>query len=206
MRGRERGREREGGRETESLEVLYTVFCNLVVFLFGSLVVLSSFLELCCYCLVWFVFAFVLLVITFPSDILVLQSRDMNENQNCWPSRDGLRIVHLNANHIYNKITDITTTLSNSGKPFHVFSLSESRLTINMPSCDLSIPGYSILRRDSKTNNETGLIIYINDILSYKHLSHLDQPGVEAVWLEIGFFQIYSDSGWFLLQKSRIPS
>ena len=56
-----------------------------------------------------------------------------------------------------------------------------------MPSCDLSIPGYSILRRDSKTNNETGLIIYINDILSYKHLSHLDQPGVEAVWLEIGF-------------------
>ena len=28
------------------------------------------------------------------------------------------------------------------------------------------------------------LIIYINDILSYKHLSHLDRPGVEAVWLE----------------------
>ena len=111
----------------------------------------------------------------------------MNENQNCWPTRDGLRIGHLNVNHIYNKITDITTTLSNSGKPFHVFGLSESRLTINMPSCDLSIPGYSILRRDSKANNETGLIIYINDILSYKHLSHLDQPGVEAVWLEIGF-------------------
>ena len=28
-------------------------------------------------------------------------------------------------------------------------------------------------------------MIYINDILCYKHLSHLDQPGVEAVWLEI---------------------
>ena len=107
------------------------------------------------------------------------------KTKNCWPSRDGLRTGHLNK--IYNKITDITTTLSNSGNPFHVFGLSESRLTINMPSCDLSIPGYSILRRDSKTNIETGLIIYINDILSYKHLSHLDQPGVEAVWLEIGF-------------------
>ena len=110
----------------------------------------------------------------------------MNENQNCWPSRDGLRIGHLNVNPIYNKITDITTTLSNSGEPFHVFWLSEWRLTINMLSCDLSVPGYSILRRDSKTNNETGLIIYTNDILCFKHLSHLDQPGVEAVWLEIG--------------------
>ena len=55
-----------------------------------------------------------------------------------------------------------------------------------MPSCDLSKPGYSILRRDSKTNNETGLIIYISDILSYKHL---DQPGVEAIWLEISIFK-----------------
>ena len=109
----------------------------------------------------------------------------MNDNQNCWPSRNGLRIGHLSVNHIYNKITDITTTLSNSRKPFHVFGLSESRLTINMPSCDLSIHGYSILRRDSKTNNETVLIIYINDILSYKHLSHPDQPGVEAFWLKI---------------------
>ena len=69
-RERERGRERE--RERESLEVLYIVFCNLLFFLFGSLFILSSFLGLCCYCLVWFVFAFVLLVITFPSDILVL--------------------------------------------------------------------------------------------------------------------------------------
>ena len=54
-----------------------------------------------------------------------------------------------------------------------------------MPSCDLSISGWSILRRDSNANNETGLVIYINDILSFKHLSHLDQSGVEAIWLEI---------------------
>ena len=109
----------------------------------------------------------------------------MNGNQNCWPSRDGLRLGHLNINHVYNKISDVTTTLSNSGRPFHVFGLSESRLTINMPSCDLAIPGYTILRRDPKTSNETGLIIYISNSLSYKHLSHLDHPGVESIWLEI---------------------
>ena len=49
---RERKRERRGGGGEESLEVLYIVFCNLVVFPFASLFVLSSFLRLCCYCLV----------------------------------------------------------------------------------------------------------------------------------------------------------
>ena len=109
----------------------------------------------------------------------------MAANQNCWPSRDGLRIGHLNINHVYSKITDVITTLSNSGRPFHIFGFSESRLTTNMPSCDLSIPGYTILRRDAKAANETGLIIYISNVLSYKHMSHLDQPGTEATWLEI---------------------
>ena len=109
----------------------------------------------------------------------------MTVNQNCWPSRDGLRIGHLNINHVYSKITDVITTLSNSGRPFHIFGFSESRLTTNMPSCVLYIPGYTILRRDSKAANETGLIIYISNVLSYKHMSHLDQPGIEATWLEI---------------------
>ena len=53
-----------------------------------------------------------------------------------------------------------------------------------MSSCDLSMPGCTILRRDPKANNETGLIIYVSNVLSYKHMSHLDQPGVEGTGLE----------------------
>ena len=59
----------------------------------------------------------------------------MNPDQNCWPSRDGLRIGHLNINHILNKTTDVTTTISNSGKQFHLFGCSESRLTDSIPYC-----------------------------------------------------------------------
>ena len=47
------------------------------------------------------------------------------------------------------------------------------------------IPDYTIVRKDATTNNEIGLLIYISDTMSYKHQSHLDQPGVVAVWLEI---------------------
>ena len=109
----------------------------------------------------------------------------MNTNQNCWPSRDGLRIGHQNSNHVFNKITDVTTVISNSGKQFHLFGFSDSPLTDKIPSSDLLIPDYTIVRKDATTNNETGLLIYISDTITYKHLSHLDHPGVEAVWLEI---------------------
>ena len=109
----------------------------------------------------------------------------MTANQSCWPSCDGLQMGHLNINHIYRKITDVITTLYNSGRPFHVFGFSESRLTASMPSYDLSVPGYTIPRRDSKAANEISLITYISNVLSYKHMSNLDQPGIEATWLEI---------------------
>ena len=109
----------------------------------------------------------------------------MNPDQNCWPSRDGLRIGHLNINHALNKTTYVKTTIFNSGKQFHLFEFSESRLTDYMPSSDLLIPDYKIIRKDAKTNSEAGLLIYSSDAISYQHLFHLDQLGVEAVWLEI---------------------
>ena len=65
-----------------------------------------------------------------------------------------------------------------------------------MPSCDLSIPGYSFLRRDSKANNEIALIVYISDILSYKHLSHLDQPGMEAILVDFCYRNPASRIDW----------
>ena len=46
------------------------------------------------------------------------------------------------------------------------------------------IPDYTNVSRDAITNNETGLLIYISDTISYKQLSHLNQTGVAAVWLE----------------------
>ena len=80
---------------------------------------------------------------------------------------------------------DVTTVISNSGKQFHLFGFSKSRLTDKIPSSDLLIPDYTVVRKDATANNETGLLIYVSDTITYKHLSHLDQPGMEAVWLEI---------------------
>ena len=109
----------------------------------------------------------------------------MSIDQNCWLSRDALRIGHLNINDVFDKITDVTTIISNSGKQFHLVGFSESRLTDKIPSSDLLIPDYTIVRKDAINNNETGLLIYISDTIPYKQLSHFDQSGVEAVWVKI---------------------
>ena len=89
----------------------------------------------------------------------------MNPHQNCWPFHDGLRIGHLNINHVLNKTSDVITTISNSGKQFHLFGFSESRLTDNIPPSDLLIPDLTIICRDANPNSKVGLLIYISNAI-----------------------------------------
>ena len=78
----------------------------------------------------------------------------MSIDQNYWPSPEGLRTGHLNINHVFNKITDVTTIISNSGKQFHLFGFSESCLTEKIPSSVIFIPDNTIVScKDAITNN-----------------------------------------------------
>ena len=109
----------------------------------------------------------------------------MNASNDFWPSKDGLRLGHLNINHAINKLTDIASILSNSGNNFHIFGLSESRLSHVISDSDLIIPGYNIIRRDPRQPKETGLLIYVHDSITFKRLDHLEQHAVESVWIEV---------------------
>ena len=102
-----------------------------------------------------------------------------------WPQREGLRIGHLNINSAVNKLTDIASVLHNSGNPFHIFGLSEARLSDIVSDNDINIPGYNIIRKDPSLPNATGLLIYINEAITFKRLSHLETNSIEVVWLEI---------------------
>ena len=102
-----------------------------------------------------------------------------------WPSKDGLRVGHLNINSALSKISDIHSILDNSGTPFHVFGFTESRLSSVTPDNDVAIPGYVTIRKDSTSLNATGLLIYIHESVNYKRLAHLEDTSVEIIWLEI---------------------
>ena len=109
----------------------------------------------------------------------------MSSSHDEWPCKSGLRIGHLNVNHAHNKIPEISSILENSGKNFHVFGLSETRLKKEISNTELNIPGYSIIRRDPIIHKETGLAIYIHNSVNFRHVPHLEQHHIESVWLEV---------------------
>ena len=109
----------------------------------------------------------------------------MSTTVNAWPSKDGLKIGHLNINHAINKQTDIMSILSNSGNNFHIFCFSESRLSDQISDTDMSVSGYNIIRRDPKFQKETGLLVYINNSIKVKRISMLEKDFIESIWIEV---------------------
>ena len=104
---------------------------------------------------------------------------------NPWLKADGLRVGHLNINHCINKTTEISSILTNSGKNFHIFGFSESRLSTAISDSDISFPGYNIIRRDPIQSRETGLLLYIHQSIRFLRIMSLEQQNVETVWVEI---------------------
>ena len=106
-------------------------------------------------------------------------------NTTNWPTNDGLRVGYLNVCHLINKISDASRIIDNENKPFHIFCFSESRLSNRINNSSISIPGYSIIRKDPEISQETGIVIYIQNNVSFKLRYDLCHPGVEMQWIEI---------------------
>ena len=70
---------------------------------------------------------------------------------------------------------------------FHLFGLSETRLKIHIPSEGLSLPHYSLIRKDAARSQHTGLVVYIHSSVSriVRRRPDLESEAVESVWLEI---------------------
>ena len=113
-----------------------------------------------------------------------------------------IRCAHLNINHAINKLTDIASVLFSSGMNLYILGLSESRLSSHISDTDISMPGYNIVRMDPKQQRKRGLVIYIQDTLTFKRLHHLEHV-VETVWINrVKLKKGVTTSTWFRLQKS----
>ena len=80
-------------------------------------------------------------------------------------SSDCLRVGHLNVYHIQKKIHDLNVFFE-SHQLFHLFGLSETRLKSHIPSEGLSLPHYSLIRKDAARSQHTGLVVYIHSSIS----------------------------------------
>ena len=108
-----------------------------------------------------------------------------NPNTHKWFDTAGLKVGSLNICNLLNKTSDVNTILSDNC--FHVFGVSESRLSSKVSDDAVSIHGYSILRKDAQTRLETGLAIYIHQSLNYKYIDTFENHGVECLWIDVRF-------------------
>ena len=108
-----------------------------------------------------------------------------------WPLKDGLRIGHLNINHLINKMSDASHIVHSSkpyGRGFHIFVFvffSESRLNNHMDDKDIAIEGFHVIRKDPQIQRETGLVVYVHETMSVTRLTEFEKYGVECIWLEV---------------------
>ena len=98
---------------------------------------------------------------------------------------NGLRVGHANVYHVNNKIHDVCMLLTKP-QTIHVLGLTETRLQSHITDEALTIPSYSLLRKDAASIGQTGMGIFIHDsiLASVKRRHDLEFDNVENMWIE----------------------
>ena len=82
---------------------------------------------------------------------------------------NDLSVGHLNIYHLANKVTDVNVFVHQSDI-LHIFGVSQSRLTFYVSDEVVSIPNYSILRRDADEPGHAGIAVCAhNSIQDFTH-------------------------------------
>ena len=99
---------------------------------------------------------------------------------------NDLSVGHLNIYHLANKVTDVNVFVHQSNI-LHIFGVSESMFTSYVSDEVVSIPNYSILRRDADEPGRARIAVYVhNCIRDFTHRRYdLESPCVESVWLQV---------------------
>ena len=71
--------------------------------------------------------------------------------------------------------------------PFHLFGITESRLTSDIRDENIIVPNFSVFRRDPILPQQTGIAVYFhNSIAQYIHRrSDLEIDAIESLWVEV---------------------
>ena len=97
----------------------------------------------------------------------------------------GLKICHGNCRGIFSKLTDLKLLLSQPGKECDVLGILESWLTDHLDA-EISIPGYSLIRKDRYTSKRGGgILIFIKETLSFIRRGELEYVQDEYVCFEL---------------------
>ena len=77
----------------------------------------------------------------------------------------SLNVCHLNVNHLYNKIPDVTHFIHSQTDTIHIMGITESMLDDRMNDANIAIQNYTVLRRDKAFELHRGIAVYIHDTI-----------------------------------------
>ena len=112
------------------------------------------------------------------------ETLDTTENMFALKGR-GLKIMHLNIQHLLPKLDELKSTIFNKG--YDIIGFSETFLNEKIPDDQLTINGFSIdgFRKDRQRKTGGGLVIYVADDMSVKRRKDLESSETESIWLEV---------------------
>ena len=100
------------------------------------------------------------------------------------PTVRGFKVGHLNIRSVRNKTDDLRLLLEQNS--FDVLTLSESWLENSVHDCEVSIPGYDVLRQDRGQNKRGGgTMMYIRNGVPFRHREDIATTYIESCWIEI---------------------
>ena len=114
------------------------------------------------------------------------QQSDNNEFHSDICMLRGFKIAHLNVNRVVNKLDHVKELVHKHS--FDILVLSETWLVPNIMDNEITIPGYSLVRKDTQFVQKLcggGVIIFVRDGIPFVIMSDLIKHNFECLWVEI---------------------
>lgn len=121
-----------------------------------------------------------LLIIICYITFLLCISCDVHPNPGPEP-RNNISLIHYNVQSVYKKVDLIYSELNT----YDVIAISETWLNPTIKSDDLLMCGYHEPLRRDRENGYGGLMVYINNSISYQRRYDLEINQVECIWFEL---------------------
>lgn len=147
------------------------------------------------------------------SQPLLTQPNQVNKNIDSWCSdlilnfRDvvrmrGLKCLHQTIRSLIKIMDDIRLIIPNLKSGIQVFAITEIRLTKTMSDDEISIPCYTLFRKD-RGSKGGGIVLYRRDDLAVIHRSDPEHHDIESLWLKI---TLPNSRGISLVTRYRPPN
>ena len=107
-----------------------------------------------------------------------------NESNDAKQSRgkSKLKIACLNVRSLYNKVDQLHVLVDNH--QFDIVCVNETWLDDSIDNAEISIPSYSIVRKD-RNRNGGGVCFYVKDTIQYRFENDQFGNAIESLWLSV---------------------